>query len=154
MRFADTVELALKPSLGLLRWVMLLHVVPLVLLPLAVPPGLPMLLLAAGFGLSWWWLRRHPALGFGPRAIGRITWHAEGGFTLHTAGGERIEATLRPDSSRWPGLLVLRFDLLQEGRPPRPSGPRTLTRLIANADAEAAPLWHLRARLAATGTRG
>ena len=133
---------------------MLLHVVPLVLLPLAVPPGVPMLLLAGGFALSWWWLRRHPALGFGPRALVHMTWHVDGGFTLHTADGGRFAATLRPDSSRWPNLLILRFDIDPSSVTRPLAGRRTLTRLVSAADAEAVPLWHLRARLAASLRNG
>ncbi|MFP5304752.1 MAG: hypothetical protein ACLGI7_02875, partial [Gammaproteobacteria bacterium] len=80
-----------------LRAAFVLHLICLALLLAAQPPWPLMLALAAGFGGSWLWLRRHPALGFGPRAPTRLVWHAEGGWTLHRADGAALDAELADD---------------------------------------------------------
>ncbi|MFT4046519.1 MAG: hypothetical protein QM661_07445 [Solimonas sp.] len=136
--FAATVDLRLRPSLSALRVIFVIHAACLALLPFAMQPGLPMFALVIAFAASWFWLRRHPALGFGPRAITRIVWHADGAWTLFF--GEVVgKAELLGNSLVHPWLLVLNFRAEKNGR--------RYTRVIAGGEAEAGPLRRLRARL-------
>lgn len=140
--FGRTVELSPRPSLRALRWVFALHLLCFALLLAAQPPRLPMLVIVAAFTLSWAWVRRHPALGFGPRAWTRLTWHAEGGWTLHRASGTQVAAELQPDSIVRPSLLVLRFRLADGG---------SAARVLLGDELPAESLRKLRARLLAAG---
>lgn len=135
-----TVELRLRPSFRLLWAAMLLHSICLALLIVAEPPTLAMLALAAGIGASWLWVRRHPALGFGPRAINRLIAHGDGGWTLQSADREPFTAELLDDSIVRGPLLVLRF---------RAVDGRGCTRALAGDEAQAEMLRRLRARLSA-----
>ncbi|MEQ1437841.1 protein YgfX [Fontimonas sp. SYSU GA230001] len=112
--FVSTVDLSPRPSMRALRWAFVLHLIGFALLLAAQPPMLPMLACVLGLAGSWVWVRRHRALGFGPRAWTRMVWHAEGGWTLHRADGAQAQAELMPDSIVHPALLVLRFRL-QDG---------------------------------------
>ncbi|MDP3856326.1 MAG: hypothetical protein Q8Q73_01045 [Stagnimonas sp.] len=138
MSFETTVDVRLQPSLRLLKWVSTLHILPLATLPFAMQPGPAMWALIAGFGGSWLWLRRHPALGFGNQALLRLTWNADGSWTVSDARGQPQAATLQDDSLRHARLLVLRFRLASGG---------TRTRLIAGDEADPELLRRLRARL-------
>ncbi|WP_157622876.1 protein YgfX [Solimonas soli] len=135
--FASTVDLRLRPSLRALRVIFIVHVLCIGLLPLAMQPGIAMLALAGGFAASWFWLRRHPALGFGPRAITRLVWHADGSWNLFF-GDKTGKAELLPHSLVHAWLLVLDF---------RADNGRRYTRVIAGGEADAEPLRRLRARL-------
>lgn len=135
---ASTIDLSPRPSVGALKWVFALHAVPLCLAMFAMPPGIPAMLVAMGFGISWLWLRRHPALGFGPRALVRMVWHAEGRWTIYNAGGNHADAELMRGSYVHPRLLVLSFRL--------PSGKRR-TRILLGDEVSADLLRRLRARL-------
>lgn len=136
--FGMSVDLPLRPSLRALKWLFALHAAALVLMLFAMQPGRPMLILAAAFAGSWVWLRRHPAFGFGPRALTRLTWHAESTWTLHDAGGARVEAELLGNSYVHPALLVLNFSLKSGGR---------RTRALFGDEADEELLRRLRARL-------
>jgi toxin CptA len=136
--FGATIDLALRPSLRALRWIFFAHVVVLALLPFAIQPGRPMLLLAAALAVSWLWLRRHPALGFGPRALTRITWHAGGDWSLQDAVGQKSDAELLGSSYVHPQLLVLNFRLRDQQR---------RTRVLLGDECESEQLRRLRARL-------
>lgn len=138
MSFNATVDLRLAPSVRLLKIGSTLHVVPLALLPFAMQPGWPMLLLVAAIGGSWLALRRNPALGFGPKALTRLVWHAEGAFSVHDAAGREQPARLLGESLRHPILLVLRFRL---------GDGSTRSRLIGGDEAPPEQLRRLRARL-------
>ncbi len=138
MSSATTVELRLLPSVRLLKIVSTLHMLPLVALPFAMQPGLAMWALIAAFAGSWLWLRRHPAFGFGKAALVRLTWHEDDRWTVHQANGVQHTARLRPDSSRHPQLLILRYALQDGG---------TRTRLIAGDETDPESLRRLRARL-------
>ncbi|HUP92765.1 MAG TPA: protein YgfX [Solimonas sp.] len=138
--FAGTTELRLKPSLRALQLLLLVHLVPLGLLPLAMEPGWPMALTAAAFALSWWWLRRRPEFGFGPRAIDRIVWNPDGSWVLHVRE-HHAEALLLGSSYLHPRLIVLNFRL-KDGR--------RRSRALLGDEAEPEVLRRLRARLAAT----
>lgn len=140
--FDATIDLALRPSVKALQLLFFAHVIPLVLLPLAMAQG-PGLLVAAGVMLaSWIALRRHPVFGYGPRALSRLTWHADGRWTLHPAAGPPLEARLRGDSHVWPALIVLRF---------APEGGGVRTRAILGDELPAPLLARLRARLSLPG---
>lgn len=143
MSFETTVDLSLRPSLRLLKWVSTLHVLPLAALPFAMQTGPAMWALIAGFGGSWLWLRRHPVLGLGRKALVRLIWNADGSWTVRDAAGQQQSAELRGDSVRHPRLLVLRFRLADGG---------TRTRLIAGDEADPELLRRLRARLSMLGS--
>ncbi len=138
MSSATTVELRLVPSVKALKVVSTLHLLPLAALPFAMQPGAAMWGLIALFAASWFWLRRHPALGFGKTALVRLTWHADDSWTLHEASSAQHTASLRPDSTRHPQLLVLRYAIKDGG---------TRTRLIAGDETDVESLRRLRARL-------
>ena len=138
MSFGTTVDLVLQPSVRLLKWVSTLHILPLAALPFAMQPGPAMWALIAAFGGSWLWLRRHPALGFGRKALLRLVWNADGSWTLHDATGAQHSAELLADSVRHPQLLVLRFRL---------SDGAVRTRLVAGDETAPEGLRRLRARL-------
>ena len=116
----------------------LLHAGCLILLLLAEPPTVPMLGLASAIGLSWLWVRRHPALGFGPHAISRILVHVDGRWTLQAGNGEPFEAQLLDDAVVRGPLLVLRL---------RAADGRVHTRALAGDEAPPEMLRRLRARL-------
>lgn len=124
--------------MGALKWVFALHVLPLVLIPFVVPEGPVLLALVAGFGASWFWVRRHPALGFGPRALVRMVWHPDNHWTVYNAGGHHADVELMRGSYVHPRLLVLNFRL--------PSGKRR-TRILLGDELSPDLLRRLRARL-------
>lgn len=107
--FVSTLDLRLAPSHRALRVLYLVHLVPLGLLAFAMPPGMPMLAIAAAFALSWGWLRRHPAFGFGPRALTQLIWQPGSGWRLRDAAGREQAARLQGDSYVTSRLIVLNF---------------------------------------------
>jgi hypothetical protein len=140
--FASTVDLALRPSVRAHAWLFALHAVPLAALPFAMPSGVAMIGVACVLGASWLWLRRHPVFGYGPKALRRIVWRADGSWSVTLAGArEACEATLRGDSTMWSAAIVLNFDLQPAGR---------ATRILLGDEADPEVLRRLRARLAAT----
>jgi toxin CptA len=120
-----------------LRAVFVLHVLCLVLIPFAMQPGWPMILLVAAFGVSWFALRHSAVLGFNSRAITRVIWHADGQWSVFR-GARQYRAELRDSSFVHPALIVLNFQLLDGGR---------AARVIAGGEADVEPLRRLRARL-------
>lgn len=123
----------------LFRWVFGLHFVCLILLFAAQPPELPMIALAACIGASWFWVRRHPALGFGPRAVEQLIAHPDGSWTVQRANGAQFDGTLASDAVVRGPCLVLRFRLADGG---------AVTRLIGGDELPPESLRRLRARLA------
>ena len=109
--FAATIDLKLRPSMRALQWVFALHVVPVALLPFAMAPGPWLAVVCGGFALSWLWLRRHPAFGFGNRAIVRLIWSADGKWLLEDAEQRKSEAALLPSTYVHERLIVLNFKL-------------------------------------------
>lgn len=138
---APALDVPLKHSVLALKLIFLLHVGPVVLLPLAMPPGTPMLVILGLFMLSWLALRRHPVFGFGPKALTRLTWHGDGHWTLHDERGS-YEAELLPSSTVHPKLLVLNFKIRDGAR---------RTRAVLGDEADAELLRRLRARLNVAG---
>ena len=113
--FDATIDLAPQPSLRALQLLFWLHAAVLLLALAALKPGTPMAVLAAAVAASWLWTRRHPAFGYGPRALTRLTWHAGGGWTLRDGGGAQLEAELLGRSLVHDALLVLNFRLKDGG---------------------------------------
>jgi toxin CptA len=136
--FDATIDLAPQPSLRALSYLFWVHTGVLVLALVVLRPGPPMAALAVAVAASWFWTRRHPALGFGKRALTRLTWHAEGGWTLHDAGGAKVEAELSGSSLVHDSLLVLNFRLKDGSR---------RTRALLGDEVSGELLRRLRARL-------
>lgn len=136
--FDATIDLALRPSVRALTWLFWLHAAVLALALAAVPPGAPMVALAAATGASWFWTRRHPAFGHGPRALSRLTWHADGSWQVGAAAGKPAAAELLGDSLVHDALLVLNFRL-EDGR--------RRSRALLGDEADEETLRRLRARL-------
>ncbi|MBI2383204.1 MAG: hypothetical protein HYV18_03945 [Gammaproteobacteria bacterium] len=136
--FAATLELAPKASVRALIVLFWVHVAVVALALFAMQPGAAMAGLVLAVGASWLALRRHPALGFGPRALVRLIWHAQGGWTLHDAAGRRFDADLLGHSHRHRRLIVLDFRLRDGTR---------RTRLLLGDELDAEMLRRLRARL-------
>ena len=138
--FADTVDLTLRPSLRGLQVLFVLHALPVAALPFTMASGAPLMLLLAAFALSWVWLRRNPALGFGPRALVRLVWHADGHWTVYNREGRQADAELLASSYRQPALMVLNFKLANATR---------RTRVLIGDEADPESMRRLRARLSA-----
>ena len=136
--FNTSLDLNPRPSVRAVVWLSLLHMAAVALVVLSGPPkwvGLGMALLLL---LSWLSLRRHPAFGYGSRAINHLIWHAEGGWTLESARGGREDAELLAGSVVQSWVMVLNFRLKQGGR---------RTRVLLGDELEADQLRRLRARL-------
>jgi toxin CptA len=136
--FDATLELAPRPSLRALAILFWLHAAVLGGLMLALPPGWPMALGAALCAVSWMATRRHPVFGYGPRALVRLTWHADGRWGVQDARGAAHEVRLQGDSLVHEHLLVLNFRLADGAR---------RTRVLLGDELEPEPLRRLRARL-------
>lgn len=136
--FDATIELALRPSGRALAWLFGLHAGVLALTLAAVPPGAPMVAMAAGVAASWFWTRRHPVFGHGRRALARLTWRGDGSWLLHEAAGAKLEAELLGDSLVHDALLVLNFRLKDGAR---------RSRAVLGDEADEESLRRLRARL-------
>jgi hypothetical protein len=135
---APTLELALTPSLRAIQWLLALHVGAISLTFAASPPKWAGLLLAALFLISWLRLRRHPAFGYGPTALTRLSALGDGSWRIQIAEGQSIEAKLLGGSVVWPTLLVLGF---------RGEDQRTRHRVIVGDEIDPDSLRRLRARL-------
>jgi toxin CptA len=112
--FDATIELAPRPSVRALTILFWIHTGVLALVLIALKPGGGMAAFAALAALSWIMTRRHPVFGFGPNALTRLTWHAEGTWTVHDARGARWDAELLGNTLVHDRLLVLNFKL-QDG---------------------------------------
>ncbi len=136
--FDATIDLAPRASVRAVTFLFWIHAAILALAMLALGPGAPLAGFAAFVAASWLWSRRHPMIGYGPRALARLTWHAGGGWTLREAGGAQLEAELLGSSLVHDALLVLVFR--------RPDGDRRSLALFGDELDEEA-LRRLRARL-------
>lgn len=139
---ATVAELALQPSYRALHFLLPLHAAPLAAVPLFYRGEAiwPPLLLAVVVGASWLYVRRHPALGFGRRALVRLLAHEDGDWMLEDGDGERYSARLMPGSVVLSRFMLLNFRLRDGGR---------RTRLLLGEEAEEQPLRRLRAYLLA-----
>jgi toxin CptA len=131
-------DLALRPSARAHHLLFWLHVLPLALLPAAMASGPWMVGVAALIGLSWLSVRRHPAFGYGPRAIVRISLDPDGRWSIANLHGQRLDAELLGDSVAWSWLLILNF---------RDAGGRRRTRVLLGDETTSDGLRRLRARL-------
>lgn len=102
-------DLPLKPSAAALRWLFWLHASILILVILAVPGRLPMLGLTLLIATHWFWCRRHPAFGYGHKALRRLQWNDQQGWRVAPAGQAPAAAELDPGSSVHHWLTVLRL---------------------------------------------
>lgn len=136
--FEATIDLKLKPSMRGLQWIFVLHIIPVGVLPFAAKPGPQLAMLVGAFAISWLWLRRHPALGFGKRALKRLLWNADGSWLVEDHEGRRSEAQLLPSTYVRPRLMVLNFVLNSGGK---------RTRILLGDEADPEILRRLRARL-------
>ena len=135
--FDATIDLALKPSLRALAWLFWIHTAVLGLAVFALRSGWPLVAVVAAAAVSWFWTRRHPAFGHGPRALARLTWRADGAWLVHDAAGAH-EAALLGDSLVHDRLLVLNFRLKDGAR---------RTRALLGDETDTDGLRRLRARL-------
>src|SRR5689334_6198593 len=103
--FDATIDLALRPSPRALTFLFWLHAAVLAL-AMAALAGVALVALAAAVGASWLWTRRHAAFGLGPRALVRLTWHADGSWRVRDASGAEFEAELLGNSVLHDYLMV------------------------------------------------
>ena len=141
--FDATIDLKLKPSMRALQWIFALHVIPVALLPLAMNPSPTLVIIVGAFAVSWLWLRRHPAFGFGHRAIVRLLWNSDGTWLLEDAEGRKSQAALLPNSYVHARLMVLNFKL--------GTGMKR-SRVLLGDEADVELLRRLRARLMSGAT--
>ena len=140
MTTTPSVDLVLKPSARAHHLLFWLHVLPLALLPAAMESGSAMLGVAFAIALSWVWLRRHPAFGYGPQALVRITADTEGRWSLQPRSGQRQDSELLADSYVQSWIIVLNF---------RDAEKRRRTRVLLGDETSPEALRRLRVRLAA-----
>jgi toxin CptA len=137
--FSATIDLRLRPSLRGMQLVVGLHVLAASLSMIAQPPDHLGLLLSGLLLVSWFSLRRHPVIGFGKKALGRLTWHADGPkWSVETATGAASDATLLPSTLVTRFVLVLNFKLADGSR---------RSRALFGDEADPELLRRLRARL-------
>ncbi|HEU0196819.1 MAG TPA: protein YgfX [Nevskiaceae bacterium] len=137
---AVVTELTPRPSYGALRILLPLHVLPLAAVPLFYRGDAVWqpLLLAGAIALSWFYVRRHAALGFGRRALTRFIVHEDGEWTVEDAAGQRQSAHLAPGSAVFSRLVLLNLRLADGHR---------RSRLLLGDEVGAEPLRKLRVYL-------
>lgn len=133
------IDLSLSPSASALRLLFWLHALTLILVVVAVPAKLPMLGLTLLIAVHWFWCRRHPSFGYGPRALRRLQWNEQQGWALALEGQTPVAAELDASSSVHHWLTVLR---LRRGR-------RVFTRIILPGDLADASARQLRVQMLA-----
>lgn len=137
--FSATVDLRPRTSLRGLQGLVIAHIAAAALVFAAQPPDGAGLLLSGLLMLSWFSLRRHPLLGFGPKALTRLTWHADGSlWNVENGNGASFEATLLPSTIVKRQVLLLNFQLA--------NGVRR-SRALFGDEADPELLRRLRARL-------
>lgn len=134
------VDLVLKPSARAHHLLFWTHVLPLALLPMAMQSGPWMIGVAMLIGGSWVYVRRHPAFGYGPKAIVGVSCDPEGRWSIRNTAGKRLDAELLADSTVLSALLILNF---------RDSSGRRHTRVLLGDETTPDAFRRLRARLAA-----
>jgi toxin CptA len=136
--FSTSLDLSPRPSVRAVVWLSLLHMAAVALVLLSSPPRWAGLGMALLFLLSWLSLRRHPAFGYGPRALSHLIWHAEGGWTVESAHSGRDDAELLGGSVVQSWITVLNFRLKHGGK---------RTRVLLGDELDSDQLRRLRARL-------
>lgn len=135
-----TVDIALKPSLRGLMVLSLTHALALVILLAAMPDGPGMAVAGLVVAASWLYTRRHPALGFGRRAVQRLLWRGDGDWQASFGDGTLHAAELAPSSVIAGPVPVLRFRIRG----------RRASRVLFGDEASPEAIRCLRARLATT----
>lgn len=137
--FSATIDLRPRSSLRGMQLIVGLHVLAASLAMVAQPPDHLGLLLSGLLLISWFSLRRHPVIGFGKRALTRLTWHADSPkWSVETATGITSDASLLPSTLVTRHLLVLNFKLADGSR---------RSRALIGDELEPELLRRLRARL-------
>ncbi len=136
--FNTSLDLSLRPSIRAVLVLSVLHIGAIGLMVMAGPPRWAGLLMAFLFLMSWFSLRRHPAFGYGPKALTRLISHAEGGWTVETARGQRDDAELLGSSVVQSWIMVLNFRLKDGSH---------RSRAVVGDELDADALRRLRARL-------
>lgn len=132
-----TLDLTLAPSLRAVGVVVMLHVLAILLTFLAHPQTVVVVILVVLFIASWASLRRHPAFGYGPRALRRLIAHGDGSWTVETASTSE-HVSLLPGSFVNAALIVVRFKL---------ASGNTRSRVLWGDELPADALRRLRARI-------
>lgn len=138
MNSGVTADIALRPSVRGLTLLSMLHAAALLLLMLAMPDGEGAVVVAVMVGLSWMLMRRHPALGFGRKAVRRIVAHADGRWHVDQGNG-LVNAMVHPLTVVGGRTPVLRFRL---------SGGGSAVRVLLGDECSAEQYRQLRAELA------
>ncbi len=139
--FSTSLDLSLRPSVRAVAWLSALHIAAIMLVVLSGPSKYAGVGMAFLFLLSWFSLRRHPAFGYGPRALTHLIWHAEGGWTLESLREGRQDAELLPGSVVQSWIVVLNFRL---------ASGRKRTRVLLGDELDPELQRRLRARLLAS----
>jgi len=136
--FNTTIDLSLRPSVRAVVVLSLVHMAAITLIVLAQLPKWGALVMTLLLLASWLTLRRHPAFGYGARALNRLILHSEGGWTVESPRDGRQDAELLGSSVAQSWIIVLNFRLKQGG---------TRSRVLAGDELDAEALRRLRARL-------
>src|ERR1700739_767821 len=111
MSAGPSLDLSPRPSVRAVVGLSLLHMAAVVLVVVAHLPKWLALGMALLFLASWLPLRRHPAFGYGPRALTHLILHAGGGWTVESAKEGREDAELLAGSVVQSWVIVLNFRL-------------------------------------------
>ncbi len=139
--FSISLDLQPRPSVRAVVWLSALHMAAVTLMVLSHPPKIAGLGMAILLLLSWFSLRRHPAFGYGPRALSHLIRHAEGGWTVESVRSGLQEAELLGSSVVQSWIIVLNFRL---------RNGRKQARVLLGDELEPEALRRLRARLLAS----
>jgi toxin CptA len=139
--FSTSLDLSPRPSVRAVVVLSLLHMSAVVLIVMARLPQWASLAMALLLLASWFTLRRHPAFGYGPRALHHLILHAAGGWTVESAKEGREDAELLGGSVVQSWIIVLNFRL---------KSGRRRSRVLVGDELEADTLRRLRARLLAS----
>jgi toxin CptA len=138
--FSTSLDLSPRPSVRAVVALSLLHVAAVALVVVAGLPKQASMAVVALLLASWFTLRRHPAFGYGPRALSHLILHAAGGWTVESAKDGREDAELLGGSVAQSWIIVLNFRL---------KSGRRRSRVLLGDELDADALRRLRARLLA-----
>jgi toxin CptA len=138
--FNTSLDLSPGPSVRAILALSVLHMGAVVLVVLAQLPKPASLAMALLLLASWFTLRRHPAFGFGPRALHHLILHAAGGWSVESVKDGRGDAELLDGSVVQSWIIVLNFRL---------KSGRKRSRVLLGDELPADAMRRLRARLLA-----
>lgn len=141
--YSATIDLRPRSSFKGLQGLVMVHIFAAGLVFLAKPPDAIGIAMSGLLMLSWFSLRRHPLLGFGKKALTRLTWHAADGegaakWTVENGNGASFEAKLLPSTIVKSQLMLLNFEFANGHR---------RSRALFGDEADPELLRRLRARL-------